>query len=190
MTEACAVSPSALSASASRTGSPRENPRWYVVQSKPREDTRALANLERQGFTCYCPMRSVEKLQQGRRTKIEGPLFPGYLFIRLKEVGQGWAPIRSTRGVLQLVRFNDYPLPVPDDVVERIRSRLMQVQYSVPYLQPGERVRITHGPFAHLEAIFLAGDGSERVLLLMKILQREQRLSFPVGSVRKARAIA
>ena len=164
-----------------------KNPRWYVVYCKAREDARALQNLERQGFTCYFPTLSVEKVRRGRRLRVEEALFPRYLFIKLDEVGDNWAPIRSTRGVLQLVRFHDYPVPLGDEIVEGIRERVAAERPSVPYLTPGEGVCITDGPFAHLEAIFLAEDGKERVVLLMNILQREQTLSFPMTSVRKAR---
>lgn len=48
-----------------------------------------------------------------------------------------------------------------------------------------ERVRITEGSFSRLEAIFVANDGSDRVVLLLKVLQQEQGLTFPIRSVRK-----
>ena len=192
MTEACAVGPPLLQGPEPSTA--RElsagRPRWYVIQCKPREDARALQNLERQAFTCYFPTVSVEKLRHGRRVQVPEALFPRYLFIQLDEVGQNWAPVRSTRGVLQLVQFNDYPVPLADEIIQRIRERLAAERPSAPYLKTGERVCITEGPFAHLEAIFLARDGNERVVLLMNILQREQTLSFPVASVRRAQAVA
>jgi transcriptional antiterminator RfaH len=161
--------------------------RWYAVQCKPREEARALENLERQGFNCYSPTLNVEKLRHGRKVKVSESLFPGYLFIHLDEVNDNWYPIRSTRGVLQLVRFSSYPTPVPDKIIDLIRQRLAAGRPSVPYLRPGERVRITNGAFAQFEAFFVANDGEARVLLLMNILQSEQTLSFPVGSIQKAR---
>lgn len=167
-----------------------KNPQWYVVYCKAREDGRAHGNLERQGFTCYFPTLSVEKLRNGRRIQVQEPLFPRYLFIQLDEVGQNWAPIRSTRGVLRLVRFHDCPVPVNEEIIERIRERLAAERPPVPYLTAGERVCIAEGAFAHLDAIFVASDGEERVVLLMNILQREQTLSFPIASVRKARVVA
>ena len=44
---------------------------------------------------------------------------------------------------------------------------------------------IMDGAFAQLEAIFIASDGDERVVLLLDILQQEQKLSFPLSYVRK-----
>lgn len=165
-------------------------PRWYVIYCKPREDARALEHLERQGFTCFFPTLGVEKFRHGRKITVQEPLFPRYFFIHLDDVSDNWAPIRSTRGVLQLVRFNDYPLAVADQLIQDIQARLKTEQPRVPYLQPGDTVLIAEGPFAHLEAIFIANDGEARVMLLMNILQTEQALSFPLASVRKARDAA
>jgi transcriptional antiterminator RfaH len=161
--------------------------RWYVVQCKPREDARALEHLERQGYTCFLPVLAVEKLRHRRKVEVSEPLFPGYLFISLNTVYDNWHSIRSTRGVLQLVRFNDYPVPVPDHIVHAIQVRAATQSARVPLLKPGERVRITEGCFSDLEAIYVANDGGERVVLLMKILHREQTLSFPLASIRKVK---
>lgn len=188
MTEACSVDASPLRGPEA-SGVSAGCPRWYVIESKPREDARARRNLERQGFTCYCPVVCTEKLRQGRRVWLEEPLFPRYFFIQLDKVGQNWAPIRSTRGVLQLVRVNDHPLPVADEIILSIRKRLATEHPCVPYFKAGERVRISEGPFANLEGIFLAPDGEERVVLLLNLLHQNQTLSFPVAGVRKAKAL-
>jgi transcriptional antiterminator RfaH len=113
------------------------------------------------------------------------PLFPRYLFIRLDSVHDNWAPIRSTRGVNQIVRFNDRPVPVRDEVIESIRARLTEHLDDEPYLKPGQRVRITEGAFSQLEALILATDGAERVILLLNILQQDQQLVFPLHSIRR-----
>jgi len=162
-----------------------KRPHWYVIQARPREDERALEHLTRQGFECYRPMRPVERRRQGRKHFVQEALFPRYLFVRLDCVHDNWYPIRSTRGVQQLVRFNsERPLAVPERIIDGIRARMAQ-RAAEPYLKPGERVLITDGPFSHLEAIFISNDGDERVVLLMNILNQEQHLKFPAYSVRK-----
>jgi len=160
---------------------------WYLVQCKPREDDRAVEHLERQGFECYRPLYARERVRHGRKRVATVALFPGYVFIRLDRIHDNWLPIRSTRGVVQIVRFADYPLPVADEIIEEIRRRTDGQPIVEPYLKSGERVVITEGSFAGIEAIFLANDGAERVMLLLNILQSEQKLSFPIESVRKLR---
>lgn len=164
---------------------PISDPRWYLIHTKPRQEARALENLERQGFECFRPLRPVERCRNGRTYTASEALFPDYLFIRLDRLSDNWFPISSTRGVHQIVRFHDYPLPVGDDLIESIRDRISGVTTPRPYFQPGERVRITQGAFSDAEGIFLATDGQERVVLLLRILQMEQPLIFPLKEVRK-----
>lgn len=158
--------------------------RWYLIHCKPREDERALEHLERQNYRCYRPVRRLERPRQGRKTFITESLFPQYLFIHLDSVQDNWYPIRSTRGVQELVRFNQQPVPVRDEIVAGIRERLGDIEPE-PYLKAGERVLITRPPFSQLEAIFVANDGDERVVLLLNVLQKDQKLTFPLQSVRK-----
>jgi transcriptional antiterminator RfaH len=158
---------------------------WYLIHCKPREERRALENLERQHFECFFPVRSRERRREGKLYKATDPLFPGYLFIHLNRLQDNWYPIRSTRGVNGIVRFSEYPLPVRDDLIEGIKIRLSDSPVQEPYLRPGDNVRITEGAFSQLEAIFLSNDGDQRVILLLNILQSEQALSFPLTSVRK-----
>jgi transcriptional antiterminator RfaH len=160
-------------------------PRWYLVQCKAREDDRAFEHLERQGFECFRAVYERECVRGGRRSVREEALFPHYLFIRLDPVHQNWLPVCSTRGVVRIVRFNGKPLPVADEIISQIKRRIEGQPLRRPYLQPGEHVRITDGSFAGIEAIFLASDGDERVVLLLNVLQSEQRLSFPLVSVCK-----
>jgi transcriptional antiterminator RfaH len=158
---------------------------WYVIQCKPREERRALEHLERQGFACYLPRLTVEKQRSGVRRDVLEPLFPGYLFIRLDELNDNWQPISSTRGVLQIVRFSGYPIPLRDAIVDGIRERLASPARRIPYLRPGDHVEITEGAFSDIEAIFVADDGAHRVVLLLNLLNYDQTLTFPISSVRK-----
>ncbi len=159
---------------------------WYLLLCKPRQDARAEENLLRQGYSCFRPLLYREKLSGGRIRKVEESLFPGYLFIQLS-AQDNWTPLRSTRGVNRLVAFNGYPLPVSAKLVEqlRLRSQQVAVQTAVPALQAGEKVRITEGPFAELEAIFHSMDGLQRAVLLLNMLNRQQTIRLPLSSLAK-----
>jgi transcriptional antiterminator RfaH len=159
--------------------------RWYLIQCKARAESRALEHLERQGFACYRPTLTIEKVKRHRRVAAQESLFPGYLFIRLDPLNDRWSSIRSTRGVAKIVRFNEHPLAIEEDVIDLIRERVAGPQ--VPYLTAGESVLITDGCFADIEAIFVTYDGEQRAMLLMNILHRDQTVSFPMTSVRKIR---
>ena len=51
------------------------------------------------------------------RPRLES-MFPRYLFVQLQSGLQDWAPIRSTRGAIGLVRRGEQPAVVPDSVID------------------------------------------------------------------------
>jgi len=157
---------------------------WYLLQSKPHQERRALENLRNQGFECIMPLYLRERLRRGRREKVEEPLFPRYLFVRLDSIVSNWHVLRSTYGVTDIVRFGEQPARVPDAVIETIAKRQ---QANVQIFQPGDQVCITSGAFAGLEGAFEQNDGDARVLILMEFMAKQQCLSFPVSDVRKQR---
>jgi transcriptional antiterminator RfaH len=165
---------------------PQHSPsRWYLIQCKPRQDSRAEENLTRQAFKCYRPTHYVERIQRGRRNAGVESLFPGYLFIQLDQVNDNWHPIRSTRGVNQLVTFGKQPIAVADELIEQLKQQLSEKPQVSVALEPGDRVRINSGCYKELEAIFLARDGAERIVILLQLLHREHTLSIPIGAIEK-----
>ena len=164
---------------------PHPPPRWYLIQCKPRQDARAEENLIRQSFTCYRPTQQVERIQRGRRSTSVESLFPGYLFIQLDQLNDNWHPIRSTRGVNQLVTFGKQPIAVADDLIEQLQQQLNEAPAEPATFEPGDRVRINRGCYKELEAIFLARDGAERIVILLQLLHREHTLSIPINAIEK-----
>ncbi|SEQ52055.1 transcriptional antiterminator RfaH [Azotobacter beijerinckii] len=167
---------------ANGASSMREGKAWYLVQCKPRQDERAEENLGRQGYEYFRPLCRRERLVRGALQVQSESLFPGYLFIQLA-ADANWAPLRSTRGVSRLVGFGGMPMPIADELIAELQRRVQLAPQ--PALQPGDRVCITSGSFAELDAIFLAMDGEERVVLLMSLLHRKHRLSMPLANIRK-----
>ncbi len=167
---------------ASTFGTPEQAPVWYLVHCKPRQDERAEENLLRQGYGCYRPQYSRERIVRGRRQTVVESLFPGYLFIQLA-ADASWAPLRSTRGVNRVVSFGSMPLPLDNGLIAHLQQRTAITVK--PVLETGDCVRITAGGFAELDAIFMAMDGEQRVILLLDMLNRQQQISVPLVSIVK-----
>lgn len=160
-------------------------PQWYVLQSKPRQEERALEHLRNQLFACYCPYHKVEKIRHGKRVSLSQPLFPGYIFINLCRVTDNWHAIRSTRGVARLVTFANQPLAVPDELIEHLRAQVEQLE-DEPLFMEGSPVTITDGPFKDLDAVFCQMDGEERAIILLTVLQRQQQIRIPMEQIRQS----
>jgi transcriptional antiterminator RfaH len=162
-------------------------PRWYAIQCKGGESFRAAEHLLNQGFEVFHPVLEVQKKRRGRLEWIPEPLFPYYLFIRLDRVDSNWRPIRSTRGVLRIITFGlDLPVPVDDALIDTLRRHGTQGEDRAEvYFRAGEAVEITEGPFKDLQAVFASHKGEERAIVLLNMLQKQQRLEMPVSQLRR-----
>ena len=101
------------------------SPNWLLLQVKPRQEMRALENLESQHAQCYCPKIQVEKLRRGKRIQVEEALFAGYIFINAQPEQNGltYTSIRSSRGVSKIVGFGVDPIKVPAALIAQIKLR-------------------------------------------------------------------
>jgi len=153
---------------------------WYAIHTKPRQETLAAENLQRQDFEIYLPkIKQAQRYRHQWRDKIE-PLFPRYLFIRLDLGTNNIAPIRSTRGVSKLVSFSGLPATVPGPFIDAlIQSADPDTELFHPeaiLFEAGNTVTIVDGPLEGLEAIFKAHDGEARSIILLNILGKTQQL--------------
>lgn len=146
---------------------------WYLVYSKPQQERLALENLERQGYPSYLPMIRNRRRRKGKYTSIVEPMFPRYLFVHLSDETDNWGPIRSTIGVVNLVRFGMRAARVPDSLIAMMKEREEDgvQRIAVPELNPGDHVRIVEGVMAGYDAIFQAKTGKERVVLLLQLAE-------------------
>ena len=161
---------------------------WYLIHTKPRQEKRALLNLERQGYECYLPLLAVEKLHKGVLSVVEEPLFARYLFIRLddSQSGKSWGPIRSTKGVSHLVTFGTEYAKVDEQLIENLRAqRDIQGSQPKPLFAHGERVRVTAGTFAGIEAVYQMSDGESRAMVLIEILSKPAQLKISPANLSK-----
>lgn len=162
---------------------------WFVVHTKPRQEQRALENLERQGYECYLPMVNVEKIRRGKLEVAAESMFPRYLFVRLGPSGHasGWSALRSTKGVSHLVTFGNVPARAENGLIEALRAHPSIVaSQPQPLFAPGERVEVTHGAFAGIQGVFQVLDGAERAAILIDFLSKQPRLVVPLTELRRA----
>jgi len=127
-------------------------PNWLLLQVKPRQELRALENLERQKVECYCPQITGEKFSRGKRIQAGEALFPGYLFINAQpEInGLSYTSIRSSRGARKIVGFGAESIKIPEDLIQEIKRREQLDLTGVnaeDFPQAGDQVEILDGAF-------------------------------------------
>lgn len=164
--------------------------RWYVVQSQPNAERKAVAHLERQGFATYLP-RYLKRRRHARKIEIvPAPLFPRYLFVGIDLEVQRWRSIFSTVGVSRLVCNGETPTPIAAQVLDSLRTREDGEGYvrldRRPNLGAGDRVRVLDGVFADYLGLYEGIRDSDRVSILLDLLGRKVRVTVDMESVAAA----
>jgi transcription elongation factor/antiterminator RfaH len=156
-----------------------ENERWYVVRALPNCETKAFANLNRQGFRAFMPARNKAVRHARQIRVVRAPIFPSYLFSILDLERDRWRSVNTTVGVAGLITADDRPVPVPHGIIEAL-IRQFDERYSGQSgegLRPGQKVRLLAGPFAEALGILERLDGPERVAVLLRIMGGEIKTS-------------
>lgn len=137
--------------------------RWAVCQTHPQAERWASANLNRQGYTAYLPLRTVTRRDPATPTLtrlVEVPLFSSYLFV---VPGTHWSPICHTLGVLRLLMAGPNPHIVPDGLVEAVEAgqelRAAPTPENAKWA-PGTPCSLATGAFTGHEAVVLSATRS------------------------------
>ncbi len=159
---------------------------WYLLYCKRGQLQRAQEHLERQAVNCLTPMITLEKMVRGKRTTVNEPLFPNYLFVEFDPEVIHTTTINATRGVSHFVRLGIHPATVPSSVIHQLSIYQPEdiTDPETPY--PGDSVVITEGAFEGLQAIFAEPDGEARSMLLLNLLNQQIKQSVKNTDFRKA----
>lgn len=151
---------------------PRSTLPWFALQVRCRREACVAAHLAGQGHECFLPSYKSVRRWSDRTKELEQPLFPGYLFSRFDF--QQRRPLLTTPGVKKIVGIGSTPTPVEDSELEAIRQALASglPNQPWPFIQIGQKVRVTYGSLHNLEGILIHFKGGHRVVLSVTLLQR------------------
>lgn len=164
--------------------------RWYAIYTKPHAEELAKFHLRRQSFgEVYLPAYRKSRRHARRSDWVAAPLFSRYLFLHMDLGVTQWCAIRSTLGVVDLVRSCDSPVAVPHGVIEAIRARedeqgLVEMQSEV--FKKDEIVRIRGGAFSDQCGLFQCANDADRVVVLLNLLGRQVRVQVSAEQLERA----
>jgi transcriptional antiterminator RfaH len=160
---------------------------WYVVNTKAREETKALFHLKRQNFNAYLPQYKKTRRHARRIDIVLAPLFPKYLFVEFDLDMENWSCINSTIGVRKLIKFGAMPTPLPTELVNEIQARedaegMVSLNRHLKIKQ-GDEVKIITGAFNDHTGIFECQDDDERIVILLNLMGRDVRVRLPSSAI-------
>jgi len=157
---------------------------WFAVQVTPQHERKVATLLDYKGYEQFLPLYTVYRKWADRTKRIEQPLFPGYIFCRMKDPVVGL--LRSTPGVVRIVGLGTKPVPVPDDEIDAI-SRLVQSKQDVcphaPHLEIGQKVLVKQGPLSGIVGKLSRIQDRSRLIICVDLIMKAVSVDIDVADV-------
>ena len=161
---------------------------WIVINTHPHREHIALESLRQRDFETYYPLIRKRRSHARRIETVLRPLFPNYLFVRVKMERAHWRPILSTHGVRTIVRMGQELSYVEDSFIASLRAREMDgaiVRPDSPY-RIGQKVQIAAGPFDGIVATIIGMNEKDRLVVLLDLMQRSVKMTLTCDQVTAA----
>jgi transcription antitermination factor NusG len=146
--------------------------RWYAAYTCVHHEKRVARQLELRSVESFLPLYEKVSRWKDRRVRLQLPLFPGYVFVRI--VREEKLRVLQIPSVVRLVGFNGIPAPLNDEEMAAMQQGLnskLRIEPH-PFLTVGRRVHIKSGPFAGLQGVLLRKKGGYRFVLSVDLIQR------------------
>ena len=161
--------------------------RWYAAYTSANREKRVSDQLNMRRVEHFLPLYASMRRWKDRNVKLDMPLFPGYVFVRMALRDR--LQVLEVPGVARLVGFNGKPAALPAAELETLRASLVEgvkVQPH-PYLTVGQRVSLRSGPLAGLRGILVRRKSGARFVVSVDLIQRSVSLEIDEADLAAAR---
>lgn len=169
---------------------------WYAVHCYSGYENKVKHSLEQRIETMGMAGRILEivvpteeeiEVRDGKRKTVERRVFPGYVLVRMKMSEESWFVVRNTPGVTRFIGMGNRPQPLTqqevNQVLRRMEAEAPKIRVS---FKPGQRVRITDGPFADFPGLVDKIDTERaKVTVLVSFFGRETPVELDFLQVEK-----
>ncbi|MDY6863214.1 MAG: transcription termination/antitermination NusG family protein [Thermodesulfobacteriota bacterium] len=166
----------------------KSNPdkRWYVVETKPAQEEKALLYINKYEINTYFPKTETYHYKGFKRYRKIKPLFPRYIFAQCARRDVYY--ICWAKGVKKVLWENRMPESIPDELVYSIKALAsMDGLIRRANFKKNDLVRVKSGPFKDILAIFDHWiSDSERVCILLKLINAQIRVTLPAQVIEMA----
>ena len=174
--------------------------RWYVVHAysnfehkvaealKDRVKSRAVENKFGE---ILVPTEEVVEIREGQKRKSERKFFPGYVLVQMEMDEDTWHLVKEVPKVLGFIGGTpDKPAPITDkeamSILRRVEEGAEKPRPKVLF-EPGEVVRVIHGPFNDFNGVVEEVNYEKsRLRVAVLIFGRSTPVELEFGQVEKA----
>lgn len=145
---------------------------WYALRTRSRFENVVLDGLEKKKVEVFLPRITIKSMRLDRKTMIQVPLFPGYLFVKTSMDPYKQIEIAKTIGVVKFVGNLQGPSAIPMESIDSLKIMVLNSQeilIGFKYKR-GDLVRVVNGPFVGVLGEFVRYRGKGRVVVSIAAL--------------------
>jgi transcription antitermination factor NusG len=142
---------------------------WFALYTKPRNEKKVAENLAALGIEVYCPLVTTIKQWSDRKKKVESPLIPSYVFVKIEEANR--KDVFQVAGVVQYVFWLGKPAKIQPHEIEALKAQLATpvINVTIETWTPNAQIQISEGPFKNQMAV-VEKVSTNKVTLILKSL--------------------
>lgn len=161
-------------------------PRWYAAYTSANHEKHVAEQLGVREVEHFLPTYSSVRRWKDRRTTLQLPLFPGYVFVRMALRDR--LLILKIPGVAKLVGFNGTPTALPEGEIVSLRTSLGRGLRAEPhrFLTEGRRVRVKNGPLVGMQGILVKRKNHARLVVSVELIQRAMSVEMDEADLEPA----
>jgi len=163
-------------------------PEWYAVHVRSRHEFIVADRLVLKEIETFLPKVERVRKWKDRKKVITFPLFPGYIFVHTTREPQNLLHVLKVAGVVRIIcTIPGEPDPIPEDQILSLQ-KLVDTKGELdpyPYLNEGQRVRITKGPLNGIEGILVEKLDKHILVLSVDVLRQGVALTINAADVEK-----
>jgi transcription antitermination factor NusG len=153
---------------------------WYVLYTYPRHEKAVREQLESRSIEAFLPTFTSKNRWKDRCARVETPLFPGYVFIRVDLSERN--KVFAVPGVIRMLSINGLPAPVDDSEIEAVRLCLVggAALSPYPFIEVGDRVRVRSGLLEGLEGLVSRCKNERRFIIPISLINQSVSVEIDV----------
>ena len=94
---------------------------WYVLRVRSQAERLVRGGLHHKQFEVFNPTYRALSIRRDRRKVLTRPIFNGYMFVRTLLNPECHLEILKTPGVVDILKSQSGPTPVPEEQIENVR---------------------------------------------------------------------
>jgi transcription elongation factor/antiterminator RfaH len=159
--------------------------RWFAVYVRSRHEARVAKHFQDREIEYFLPLYKEERKWSDRKVEIELPLFPGYLFVRMRRTLENMYRVVEVPGVITIVGRGSSPEALEDAEIELLRKAMKNPHQAKPhkFMKAGDKVRVTSGPLQGAEGFLVREKGKSRVVLQIGTIERSMSVEVDADAV-------